>query len=350
MIRFARIAGALLLALPGSVAAETAQPVEIVAVHAAPRVLDLRLVGTIEAANSYPGAFRAGGRIVEVAVETGDTVPAGTALARIDDTQPRAALAGAQAGLDAAEAALRQAELARDRATNLLERGVGTQSQLDAADEAWLAARARRDQAAAQMSSAEQAVEDSVIRAREDIVVLDRLVNPGEIVAAGQEVLSLATAGQLEAVFLSPDMVGLAEYTGDPVDLRPKGQAPIQTEVDEISPVLTRTGTVEVRAAIPAGVAATLTIGDTVEGHIQSETDPVFTVPWTALTATSGGPAVWTVDPGTMAVHLAPVVIDGYQDFTVDISDGLQDGDRVVGAGSQMLYEGMIVRQAGEAE
>jgi membrane fusion protein, multidrug efflux system len=350
MIRSSLFAILVVSSLPDAVGAQTAFPVEIVTVHAAPRVLENRLVGRIEAANSYPGAFRAGGRIVEIAVETGDRVAGGTVMARIDDTQPQAALAGARAGLDATQAALRQAEQARDRARSLLQRGVGTQSQLDTADEAWLAARASRDQAAARLSSAEQALEDTVIRAREDLVVLDRFANPGEIIGAGGEVLSLATEDRLEALFLSPDMVGLGDMRSEPAELRPDGQAPIVTRITEISPVLTATGTVEVRAEIPADVARSLTIGDTLEGEIRSQTAPVFTVPWTALTATSAGPAVWTVNPTTMAVHLTLISIDGYEDFSVDIAAGLDDGALVVGAGSQALYEGMIVAPAGGTE
>ena len=333
--------------LPATLAAQTALPVEIVTVSAQPRTEEHRLIGKVEAANTYPGAFRSGGRIVEIGVETGDRVAAGAVIARIDAAQAQAAQTGARASLEAAEAALRLAELARDRATSLLARGVGTQSQLDAADEAFLAARAQRDQAAAQLASAEQALEDTVIRASENLIVIDRLAQPGEIAGAGQEIVTLASEGRRDAVFLSPDMTGLAELRGMQIELRPADHAPIVTTLTEIAPVLTATGTVEVRAVIPPGAAAALTIGNTVEGRISRQTDPVFTVPWTALTATSSGPAVWTVDPASMAVRLTPITIETYADTTVGISAGLRDGALVVGAGSQVLYEGMVVKQAG---
>lgn len=344
------LGGLTVAGLPGAVAAQTALPVELVTVKAAPRVLDIHLVGTVEAANSYPGAFRSSGRVLEIGFETGDRVPAGTVIARIDATQAEAALAGAKATVDAAQASLIQAEQARDRATNLLERGVGTRSQLDSSQEAYLAARASLDQARAQLEAAEQALEDTVIRAEEDVIVLDRHAQPGEIVGAGQEIVTLASDGRLEALFQSPDITGLAELRDAPLLLSYDDSPEFPSSINEISPVVTNTGTVEVRAVIPAEVADSLSIGGILEGYMIRQSDPVFSVPWTALAATRTGPAVWVVDPNTMKTHLTPVELARYEDDSIDISEGLEDGMWIVGAGSQLLYEGATVTQAGAAQ
>ena len=106
----------------------------------------------------------------------------------------------------------------------------------------------------------------------------------------------------------------------------------------------------EVRAAIPDGFSGGLTVGGILKGAMVRETDPVFTVPWTALAATRAGPAVWVVDLDTMAAHLTPVFIARYGDDSIDISHGLQDGMSIVRAGSQSLSEGMIVKQAGAVQ
>lgn len=344
------LGGLALAGLPGAGDAQNALPVELVTVRAAPQLLDMRLQGTVEAANSYPGAFRSSGRIVEIGFETGDRVAAGTVIARIDSTQAEAALAGATAMVDAANALLRQAEQARDRAAGMLERGVGTRAQLDSAQEAYLAARASLAEARARLEVAEQAVEDTLIRAEEDVIVLDRLAQPGEIVRAGQEIVRLASDGQLEALFQSPDLTGLAELRGAPLRLVYDGGPAFPSRISEISPVVTHAGTVEVRAVIPDDVAQDLNIGGVLEGMMTRETDPVFTVPWTALAATRAGPAVWVVDPGLMQVHLTPVELARYDDDRIDISDGLADGMLIVGAGSQALYEGAVVKQAGAAQ
>lgn len=344
------LAGLALAGYPGAPGAQTALPAELVAVRAAPRMLELRLVGTVEAANSYPGAFRSSGRILEIGFETGDRVAAGAVIARIDSAQAEAALAGARATVDAAQASLLQAEQARERAENLLERGVGTRAQLDSAQEAFLAARASLDQATARLEAAEQAVEDTVIRAEEDVIVLDRFAHPGEIVGAGQEIVRLASDGQLEALFQSPDLPGLSKLRQSELVLFHDDGPAFPSSVSEISPVVTDTGTVEVRAEIPDALAAELNIGSVLEGRVIRKTDPVFTVPWTALAATRAGPAVWVVDPDTMAVHLTQVTIARYDDDGIDLSEGLTDGMRVVGAGSQSLYEGAVVKQAGTVQ
>ena len=138
--------GSLALAgLPGEGDAQTAFQVELVTVRAAPRVFDMQLVGTVEAADAYPGAFRSSGRILEIGVETGDRIAAGGVISRFDAAQAEASLSGARATVVAARASLLQAEQARDRAQNLIERGVGTRAQLDSAEEAFIAARASLD-------------------------------------------------------------------------------------------------------------------------------------------------------------------------------------------------------------
>ncbi|WP_323780905.1 efflux RND transporter periplasmic adaptor subunit [Thalassovita sp.] len=334
--------------LPLAAVAETALPVEIIAVHATPSLIDYQLVGKIEAADSFPGAFRASGRIAEITVETGDHVPAGSVIARLDATQAQAAVAGARAGLAAAEASMRQAEQARDRARNLLDRGAGTQSQLDAAEQAFLTAQAFESQSQAGLETAMQAVEDTVIRTKNALIVLDKLAQAGEIVGPGQEVLTLATDGHLEVLFLSPDMAGLEEMQGVEVELQRRTGLSIKTKITKISPVLTSSGTVEVRAEIPSAAATGFTIGDTVEGHVRRETAPFHTIPWTALSVTRNGPAVWIVDPKSMTVHQNQIVIESYSDFGITVSEGLAEGMLVVGAGSQSLYEGKIVARAGE--
>ena len=112
------------------------------------------LTGTIEAAETVPVGPRDGGRIIEMPVQVGDRVRAGDVLLRLDPTQATAALQGAQAQLASADAALKQAGQARDRAAGLAEQGAGTRAALDSATEALQAAQASRDQTAAQVSKA----------------------------------------------------------------------------------------------------------------------------------------------------------------------------------------------------
>ncbi|MAQ83916.1 MAG: efflux transporter periplasmic adaptor subunit [Maritimibacter sp.] len=346
---FRAAAAAGLIAVTASAAsAETALPVQIVEVTEQTLPRDYVLIGSIEAQNSYPAAFRTGGRIVEIAVEVGDDVNRGDLIARVDPAQANASLSAAEASLAAAEAALVQAEQARDRAANLVERGVGTQSTLDEAEEALTSAISSRDQAAAQLDRAWQAVEDTEIRAIEDVIVIERRADVGEVATAGSAVVSLASQGKREAVFYAPDVGGLSAFIGRSFTVSPRGSdAEFKARVREVSPVLTESGTVEVRAEIPEDLGEAMLIGATVTGSVTITSLPIMRVPWNALTATADGPAVWLVDPETMRAHLSGVEVWAYADVFVAITGGLEEGDLVVGAGSQFMYDGRLV-EAGE--
>jgi multidrug efflux pump subunit AcrA (membrane-fusion protein) len=72
-------------------------------------------------------------------------------------------------------------------------------------------------------------------------------------------------------------------------------------------------------------------------------------IPASALTAIDGAPAVWVVDPGSMAVALRPITVDRFTPATVLVLEGLAPGDMVVTAGVQALRPDQIVRLAGGA-
>ncbi|MFD2814063.1 hypothetical protein ACFSYD_05290 [Paracoccus aerius] len=56
-------------------------------------------------------------------------------------------------------------------------------------------------------------------------------------------------------------------------------------------------------------------------------------------------PAVWRVD-GDNRVSLVPVGIAHFSNGVVYLSKGIEAGDVVVGAGSQLLYPGRQVQRA----
>lgn len=329
--------------LPGTASADEPLRAVIITVEESPLIMSQRFIGTIEPRSSFTAAFRGSGRVVELAADTGDVVEAGAVLARLDDTQARLAEAAAAAAMNAAEALLAQARSERDRTQERLARGVGTRAQMDEAEEALLAAEASARQAQTRIDVARQGLEDTVIRASEPSFIINRAADLGEIAGPERPVFTLARADEREALFLVPDRVGLEQFLGRQVRLEPHdGTRPLDATVTEVAPMLDRSGTVAIRATI--AVASDMpSIGTAVEAGLDLEGKPGFTVPWTALTATAGGPAVWVVDPATDAARLQPVVVDRYTDTSVILVEGLEPGMRVVGAGSQALYEGRTV-------
>ena len=137
------------------------------------------------------------GKVVDVLIEEGQPVKAGQILAHLDDTQPRASLALAEAQLassrkSAAEdqARLQQAELTLGRRQQLLKEGVVGKAELDDAQANVDALKARIAYAQQQVLVAESQVNlqktnltDMVVRAPFGGVVISKDAQPGEMIS-----------------------------------------------------------------------------------------------------------------------------------------------------------------------
>ena len=103
-----------------------------------------------------------------------------------------------------------------------------------------------------------------------------------------------------------------------------------------------RKGTVQVKVQIdPNGPV--LPLGAAVTGSGRLRLDNVFVLPWTALSAKDGKPALWVVDPADRAVHLRPVTIALYAKERIVLDGGLKPGENVVIEGGKFLREAQIV-------
>lgn len=196
-----------------------------------------RFTGQIEAARRAELGFELGGRIAEVLVEEGGTVPAGAVLARLDT----AALVPERAALEAELAALSAAaELARlTLARNDTLAGKGFRSTA-AQDDARLAlARAEAAMAAirARISGVDVRLDKSVLKAPFAARIGARMADPGQTVAEGQPVLTLfEDADPLLRTGLPPDLAaGLQE--GESVTVEAGGLA-LSAKIKHIRPDL----------------------------------------------------------------------------------------------------------------
>lgn len=306
------------------------------------------MTGTIEAVDSVDMGFRQGGRVIEVLVQEGDRVAAGQPLARTDPLQQDQSLRVAQAALASATATLDQAQRAFDRASAMLSRGVGTRAARDQAQQQLSAASGAVERAETAVGQANRAVADTVLIAPVDAVVTSRQIDTGQIVAPAQTVISLAALSGLEAVFQSPDVSRLDHVRGAEVRLHAIDiEAPeMIAHVTEVSPLVDpATGSVTLRAQIDDGQGDISLLGAGVRGVTRISDENQIALPWTALSNQGDQPAVWVVaDDGT--VSLAPIQVARYIQDQIIVGGGLQPGQIVVGAGSQMLYPGRPVQQA----
>lgn len=337
---------AILAATPGR--ADAPLTVELIAAHFTPGLATYAITGEIQAHDSLSVGAKGGGRLLAMHVEVGDRVAAGQILAELDPTQATEAVRASEAQLVAAEAALKQADQAHTRASELLAQGASTRAAVDAATEARDGARSQRDQMAAALSKARQMLEEVVIRADGPAIVTARKAEPGQVVGAAEPILTLARDSGLEAVFHAPDGFDLTMLLGRRITLRTLDAPAMEVGaiIAEIAPVADpASGTVKVTARLEAN-GPQPGLGAAVTGAISIGQPPGFAVPWSALAVLDGKPALWVADPASKRVQLKPVTIARYTDQTIEISDGLAEGDLVVGTGSNFLYPGRLVQVA----
>ena len=137
------------------------------------------------------------GKVIDILIEEGHPVTAGQILAHLDDTQPRASLALAEAQLASSrkaaaedQAHLQQAELTLARRQQLLKEGVVGKAELDEAQSNVDSLKARIAYTTQQIGVAESQVNlqktnltDMVVRAPFGGVVISKDAQPGEMIS-----------------------------------------------------------------------------------------------------------------------------------------------------------------------
>src|ERR1035437_7882897 len=157
----------------------------------------LNASGYVTARRAATVSSKVTGKVVEVLIEEGMKVKEGQVLARLDDTNIKAALNVTQAQLESAKTAveetraqLKLAEQEFQRATNLARQNIASQSDLDKAesDAKTLEARLARQErditvAERQVAMGQQQMDDMVIRAPFAGIVTTKDAQPGEMIS-----------------------------------------------------------------------------------------------------------------------------------------------------------------------
>ena len=171
-------------------------------------------VGTIHARRDMPvGVAGEGGMISAIRVEAGQYVSRGQVLAEINSSVERAQLQQLQAGVVQAQADARLAQSELDRASTLVSRGFISKADIDRRTATRDSARARVGVAQAQVREMQERLNRLAIRAPEAGLVLQRSVEPGQIVSPASGALyRIAAGGQMElrAQIAEQDMHGLS--------------------------------------------------------------------------------------------------------------------------------------------
>jgi RND family efflux transporter MFP subunit len=328
-------------AAPSSAMAVTTAPVEMR--DLARTVLVSGAVAPVE--EMQLGVEVSGLRVTDLLVDVGQQVRRGQVLLRLDHRMLDSELAQAEAGLREADAGAALARANLVRGENLVRERYISATQLDelraarTQSEARVGtARAGRDAAALRRSFAE-------LRAPADGIVSKRLVQPGQVVAAGGELLRLIRDGRLEWRAELPVAQLAAVTPGDRIELRGPGGAVVEGRVRAVSPgvdAATRTGTVYADLPDPKGLAA----GAYLEGRIDTGRARVATVPTTAVVLRDGFATLYTVETkaGVSVARARRVRTGARSEGVVELLDGPKPGVPVVVKGAGFLADGDAVR------
>jgi RND family efflux transporter MFP subunit len=299
----------------------------------------VRLTGDIRAQVESDLSFRVSGRIIERTVDVGDHVTADQVLARLDPQQQQATMTAAEAGVQAAEAVLRQTTSTYERQKALLTKGFTTKRDRDQAKEAYRTAQASLDAARAQLATARDELSYTALRAGVPGIITARNAETGQVVQASESVFSIAQDGPRDAVFHVHESIFTHEPGNPTIELTLVSDPGVKARgiVREVSPTVdASSGTVRVKVGIEHPPAA-MTLGAAVIGESRLQPRNRAIVPWSALSSENGQPAVWIIDPQSRTVSLKPITIEDYETGKVVVREGLHAGDVIVTAGAQFL-------------
>jgi RND family efflux transporter MFP subunit len=348
-------ATAALLALALLTACDKPQPVaEIRPVRTVTAVAGLdgeavSLTGHIRARTEQSVAFRLDGRMISRRVGVGNVVQPGDLVAELDPQPKRDALREAQANLAAAEAALHEASNNMERKRTLLNQGWSTKVEFDAAERSFSTAKAKVDAGKAQLHEAEDQLSYTNLLADSSGIVISTGAEAGEVVRAGQTIVTVAHYDGVDAVFdvpaslmrqISPDALISVALTEDPR---------IQTtgRVRETAPQAdSTTRSFRVKVKLDEW-PENMRLGATVVGQARMRGSDGIELPATALTVLDNKPAVWVVDPESLQVSLRAVELQRHASSSIVVSKGVNAGELVVTGGVHALRPGQKVRLLG---
>ena len=328
-----------------------ARPVRTITVERGAAGETVSLTGQVRAKDQVSLAFRLEGRMVKRLVAVGDVLLAGQIVAQLDPQDQQNGLRTAQANLASAQAALTQARLTFGRQQQLLAGGWTPRAKFDEARQTLLSAVAQVEAAHAQVDTAQDQVSYTALSADAPGVVTATGAEPGEVVHAGQMIVSVARQGGRDAVFDVSEQI-IRTGPRDPVvqiALTNDPSVHATGRVREVSPQAdpaTRTFQVKVGIIDPPPAMA---LGSTVTGSVTLSAPAGLALPTSALTRADGHPAVWVVDAKSQTVSLRTVDVARYDPAGVVVSQGLDTGEIVVTAGVQTLHPNQKVRLPGGA-
>ncbi|WP_196603222.1 efflux RND transporter periplasmic adaptor subunit [Pectinatus haikarae] len=291
-------------------------------------------------------SFQVGGKILQRTVQAGDRVHVGDILMTLDSKDIVQQVNQSEAKAEAAYAELQLAKANLSRYNQLFAQNAVPKASLDQYQTTYNSALAGYQQATAQTFQDRNSLSYTNLTADADGVISAIDAEAGQVISAGQTVLTLVQTNELEVEINVPEnSIGeLAVNAHALVSFWALPDSSVDGTIREISPVADPTArTYRVRISLPqppdnlklgmtAGVVCTLS--DTASS--------TYILPLSAIYQTGNNPEVWIVSEDK-TVSLKQVQVFSFDENHVKVL-GLNNGDIVVTAGVQKLRDGETVR------
>jgi RND family efflux transporter MFP subunit len=273
-------------------------------------------------------------------------VVAGQPLATLDEVDLKLQAEQAEAEQRAATGVLTQAAAAETRAVELKQKGWTTQAQVEQAKATADEARARLNRAERSVELTNNSLSYATLLADAPGVVTATLIEPGQVVAAGQTAIRVARLAEKEVVVAIPETMLARARSGDArVSVWSNPGKRYVARLRELAPSAdAMTRTYLAKFSIPQadddvqlGMTATLSLSD-------SASAPVARLPLSALFDQGDGPSLYVADPKSGAITRQRVTVQAYESDDVLIAGGIDEGADVVVAGVQKLDPAQKVR------
>ena len=304
------------------------------------------LSGSVKAVSTALVKAKVAGELRNLGPREGDTVRAGQAVGDIDATE--FALRVTQAAQQA-EAARAQVDIARRQLDNnraLVEQGFISATALDTSVANHAAAQASLQAALAAADLARKAQADTVLKSPISGTVSQRLAQPGERVALDARVLEVVDLSRLELEAALPAADAGLLRPGATAELQVEGLPdPVSAQVARLNPA-TQAGTRAVLVYLSLQPAQGLRVGLFARGTVTLEKRRVLSLPLSAVRLDDALPYVVVLDGQALRRRTVKTGGRGLVDRieSVEITDGLREGDRVLRGSLGTVRDGTAAR------
>lgn len=332
--------------------ATTAVPVQIAQIVRGDIGKTFSYTGQVEAWREISVAPDIAGKVAKIYVKEGDRVQEGQILAELDTRAGKLRLEQAQAGLSVARASLNDAAKNWERIKKLHEEGTLSPQQYEKAQLGHEAAKARLEQAQAALDLAQYQLDVSVMKAPFPGQIAGKYINEGETInpmmPGGRGVVRLMDLSKVKIRVPATETQIRAIHVGQKARIRVDSypEKAFEGAVYTISPAADpRSRAFEVQLVAPnskeelkAGMFARVEL-------VIAEHKDVILIPEASLLQTPTEAYVFTVEHDKAVKRIVQIGLS--EKDRVEVTDGLEEGMRIITAGTKMVTDGVNVEIKG---